>query len=622
MRTVRFCTLLPSLLIILASAWSQPATVDDAARRRQAELQSQANQLIQQGQFQKAVQVLEGLSGNRQDIGPLLQLLDLQVRLKDEEGAGRSLDSLARRLPADGVPRNWADFQVAGAMAGARYRLGQPARAAELWKKLREQARSEELALAVFQSYRQVQLLDEALAWAGEQRRQRGRDDLWAFELAQVHEEAGRPREAFDELARWQCRQAGGAQVSERLLTLAEGALDRADLLRYMLRRLDGRRDTCPALGQAVLGVLVQQNWIREAVELAWRLDEDRSGQLPYELAADLARDGHAAESLALLEELRRQGRPQAAGPDFILLQAGNLARLDRPQEALALYRQVAAQGSNKANQARLKAAELLHRPLQRLPEAVEELETLLSRQTANRPAGTLLVQLLACQGDTARARQVLRTMANWPRAAGEQRAELAWLDIRLSWWAGELTACRTGLGAFLKTSTRQEECNDAIELMDLLGFAATDSLTVAEAARADRLAFAGRWREALELLHGLAEGAKSKLAEWLDWQACLLAEKELAPGELRAEYDRYRRRQPRSLRLDRLAWMEMLAAEREGLPTDSLRAQALALLETWPHSLLQDTVRRRLRQWEPVAAPAHAESEEARPAVEEGPPR
>ncbi|MBI5105849.1 MAG: hypothetical protein HZB46_12875, partial [Solirubrobacterales bacterium] len=61
------------------------------------------------------------------------------------------------------------------------------------------------------------------------------------------------------------------------------------------------------------------------------------------------------------------------------------------------------------------------------------------------------------------------------------------------------------------------------------------------EAARADRLAFAGEWRQALELLHALAEQSKPKLAEWLDWRACLLAEQEMAPDALRAEFARYR---------------------------------------------------------------------------------
>ena len=648
MKGVRFCTITAAMLLLLAaSGWPQagvrvetaPATAaparpqpgrppappeaDNAARQRRNELQTQANRLIQQGQFQQAMRLLEGLATNRQETGPLLQLLDLQVRLKDEEGARRSMDSLALRLPAHEVLKTWSDFQVAGALAGARYRLGQPARAAELWKQMKEQALSEDLALAVFHSYRQVRLLDEALAWAVEQRRKAGREDLWAFELAQLHEEAGRPREAFDELARWQCRQQGGGpQVADRLLTLSESASDRESLLRYMLKRLENRRESCPPLGEAVLGVLVQQGWVDEAAALSWRLDTDQSGVLPYDLAADLSRDGRATESQALLEELARQGRPQAAQPEFVLLQAGNLAALGRPEEALALYRRLAGQRGAKSNLALLRAAELLHKPLGRIPEAIVELEDLMAHQATNLSAGRLLAQLLGCQGDTTRAREVLRAMAGGTRATEEQRTELAWLGIRLDWWAGNLGAGRTGLGAFLKTNTRQDAFNDAIELMDLLAFATTDSLTVVEAARADRLAFAGEWRQALDLLHALAEQSKPKLAEWLDWRACLLAEQEMAPDALRAEFRRYRARQPKSVRLDRLAWMELLASEREGLPRDSLRAQGLALLETWPQSLLQDAVRRRLREWDPAAVPPEAPVAAPVEKVMDGPPR
>ncbi|MDP2360737.1 MAG: hypothetical protein Q8O14_08290 [bacterium] len=610
MKGVRYCTIL-SLGLLLAMApvvglQAQPAGVSGQAdglepdARRQNELQDRANRLIQQGQFQQALLILESLSGRRSDAGPLLQMLDLQVRLNDEEGARRSMEELAARLPTGGRLVSYPDFQIAGALAGAHYRLGRPARAADLWKQMKEQASSEPLALAVFHSYRQVRLIDEAHAWATEQRRRASSVDLWALELAQMHEESGHPREAFDELALWGCRQQAAGRVLEpRLLALAEGATDRRVLIEHMLKRVEGGKETCPALGEAVLGILVQHRWVGKAVPLAWRLDTDGTGAAPFRLAGDLVRDGSHKAALALLEDLARRGRHPATQPEFLLLKAECLAALDKPEEALALFRQAAGTGGAKGLPAAMRAADLLHRPLGHLPEAARELEGVLARQPSHREAGRRLVLLLGCQGEHERARDALRRLRAQQGPGAEGASELDWLGLSLDWWAGRLSACREGLGAFLKTSTRQVVFNDAIELMDLMAFATTDSAKVVEAARADRLAYAGRWREALDLLHATAESSTGRLAEWLDWRACLLATREMPPTEARAEYARYRLRQPESVRLDRLAWMELEAMEGEGQPVDSLRAQALDLLRTWPQSLLQDAVRRRLRGWE-----------------------
>lgn len=547
-------------------------------------------------------------------------MLDLQVRLKDESGARRSMDSLAVRLPAGGPLRNEFDFQISGALAGAWYRLGQPAKAAEAWKKLREQARTEETALAVFQSYRQVQLLDECLDWAREQRRTRGLPQLWALEVAQLHEDAGRWNEAFDELAAWQCaRRSPGRLVDMRLLRLAESCRERGPLLEYMVKRVRGRGG-CAAVGQAVLGVLTQQGRPEQAIKLAWELDSADTGRIPFELAQDLGKDGRRQESQTLLEELARRGRPQPAQPEGLLLQADNLAALGRGEEAMVLYRRLAERSDSKGLSARLKAAQLLHRPLGRPEEAIQELELLLQLQPGHPEGGRLLLLLLGSQGHAERAAEVLETLQNRARVNEEERADLAFLALRLEWWTGQLTPCGRSLGAFLQTSTRQETFNDAIDLADLLAFTTRDSLCVAEAARADRLAFAGSWREALELLHSLAEGRPDKLTEWLDWRACQLAQAELDATGLRRELERFQLRHPASVRLDRLAWMDLLAAEREGRPRDELRRQALSLLETWPGSLLQDAVRRRLREWEPADAAPPAAPDPAEPLRDERP--
>lgn len=564
-----------------------------------ADAQLRANQLIQQGQFQDAIRVLEGLSFRPGDPAPLLQMLDLQVRLRDETGARRSLDSLETRLPADGQLRNPSDFRVCGAMAGAWYRLGQPARADEWWKRARGQVRDEESALAVFHAYRQVRLVDESLDWARQQRKRWGKPTLWALEVAALQEEGGRWKDAVDELAAWQCAQAGSSNLIEtRLLKLAEAARDAQALSEHMLRRVR-ENAACPGLGQAVLGVLTQQGEVESAMGLAWQLDPRGEAGIPFELARDLARDGRSLEALALLDELATRGVSQAGQPEGRLLRAETLVALGRAEEALALYRQVAEGGDVRAREARLQAARLLHRPLGRPAEAIVELDLLLRRQPGHPEGGRLLALLLAHQGEDERAQAQLRLLQERARVNEQERADLGFLALRVDWWAGRLTPCARGLGEYLKTSTRQDTFNDAIELADLLAFTTSDSLAVVEAARADRLAFGGAWREAVELLHTLAEPRSGKLAEWLDWRACQLVAAEADAPALRRELARFRERQPASLRLDRLAWMDLLASEKEGVPKEELRRQALALLEKWPASLLQDSVRRRLREWE-----------------------
>jgi tetratricopeptide (TPR) repeat protein len=581
-----------------------------------ADAQVRANQLIQQGQFQDAIRVLEGLSFRPGDPTPLLQMLDLQVRLRDETGARRSLDSLEARLPADGRLRSPADFRVCGAMAGAWYRLGQPARADEWWKRVRNQVRDEETALTVFHAYRQVRLVDESLDWARQQRKRWSQPTLWALEVASLHEEGGQWKAAVDELSAWQCAQDGSSNLVEtRLLKLVESTRDKRDLTDHMLRRVRENAG-CPGLGQAVLGVLAQQGEVESATRLAWQLDPRGEAGIPFELARDLARDGRTPAALALLDEMAARGVPQAVQLEGRLLRAESLVALGRADEALALYRQLAEGGEARAREARLHAARLLHRPLGRPAEAIGELEQLLRRQPGHAEGGRLLTLLLAHQGEDERAQAQLRQLQERARVNEQERADLGFLSLRLDWWAGRLTPCAQGLGEYLKTSTRQDTFNDAIELADLLAFTTSDSLAVAEAARADRLAFGGAWREAVALLHGLAESRTGKLAEWLEWRACQLVAAEADGPALRGELARFRERQPASLRLDRLAWMDLLATEKEGAPREELRRQALALLETWPTSLLQDAVRRRLREWEggeaaPVEGPVDTPQDE-----------
>jgi hypothetical protein len=56
---------------------------------------------------------------------------------------------------------------------------------------------------------------------------------------------------------------------------------------------------------------------------------------------------------------------------------------------------------------------------------------------------------------------------------------------------------------------------------------------------------------------------------------------------------------------MDRLEWMDLDAMAALGLSRKELRTQALSILERWPATMLQDALRRRLREWDEKEEPA-----------------
>lgn len=88
-------------------------------------------------------------------------------------------------------------------------------------------------------------------------------------------------------------------------------------------------------------------------------------------------------------------------------------------------------------------------------------------------------------------------------------------------------------------------------------------------------------------------------IREWLDWQVCVLAAAVLPADRALAEQDRYRERHTESIRLDRLQWMRYEVLERSQAPAGERLALLEEFLERWPDSILQDQVRREIRQLE-----------------------
>jgi len=587
-------------LLAQAAPAAEPAAGErDAARQREL-----VNQRILQGDIQGAVRLLLGMDATRTDPNALLQLLDLQVRLQERDGALETIGRLLDQLPPAGPLADYRAMQIAGAVATARVRLQDREGAEALWRRMRTPPPPPHLGLVLLQSYRQAGEIDECYAWAREQRRDSGDPTLWALELADLHQQLGECREAVAELAAWQEARGGGSLVQRRLLGLVE-ACDDPDFEDWLAgdarRRL---RAGHPETGEAVLDALVQRGRTDLAAPLAWVLDEAGAadGRAPYALARTLIQDARFGDALPLLDELQDRGRPVAAEPEFRLLTARALSGLGRGEEALAEYRRLERAGGVEAGAARLEAARLLLRPLGRPREALAELEPLLAAAPAHGEALPLAVLLAGALDESGAARARLAA-ARRGRPDGALAPQLDFLAVRLDWWDGRPSLAAAGLGGFLERQVGSENFNDAAELLDLLAFAARDSAAVTAAAAADRDAFLGRPRDALATLHAAtAEGGPA--AEILDWRACRLAAGDLPPAEARAELARYRGRHPDSIRLDRLAWMEFGLMERAGLPADSLRAAGLALLTAWPESLLQDAVRRRLRQLDEDAAP------------------
>jgi predicted Zn-dependent protease len=266
---------------------------------------------------------------------------------------------------------------------------------------------------------------------------------------------------------------------------------------------------------------------------------------------------------------------------------------------ALAEYDTLARDPGPLAVDAQLGAALLLHHQGGRIAEASQRLERLLSRHPGELRAVLYQTRLLAAQERFDEAESLRKRGLELARSRPELLAELEFLGIQQAWWQGDLSRARAGLQEFLSQESQNPIFNDAIDLMDLLAFAGSDSLRVVQAALADRQAWSTRLPEAMATLKTAAEGGSSGIREWLDWQVCVLASAVMPAPQALAEQDAYRDRHPDSIRLDRLHWMRFQVLERAQAPVGERLAVLEQILEQWPDSILQDQVRREIRQLE-----------------------
>lgn len=592
MNSVRFFAIVSVLLTLSPGlAWTQPSE-----QRRVSDMRREAGILIQQGEFQQAIELLKRSAPGKGDTNTLMQLLDLQVRLRDEAGAAATITQIEALLPADGSLVEFTEFQLAGALAGALYRMDRGAEADRVWLRMREQAATPQLALAVFLSYRQIRLFHEALEWAAERRRAAGDPALWALELSNMHKDAGQWKQAFDELLLWaESNNNSPGFLSRRMLSLAEDCTEQAGLMDYMYHqaRRNGSREN--GVSAAVLDVLIQTRHWDEATTLAWEVDQG-SGDAPVSLAGSLLEANLPSRALEQLSRLEKEESPAFRRADVLLLHGTCLEMLERPETALKTYGRVRAMSSHLAAEATLRSAELLHMKLNRPAEAHQLFERLLTEQPDRFAAARSWLRLLASEQNHERGRRLLTEQEKLQSRKQDVMVEIQFLQLRLDLWQGRFTSLGEQLGEFLKRNLRHDTFNDAIELMDLFAFRTRDSLGVMTAADADRMEFAGNTIGAIGVLDSAVEQTEGPLREWFAWKACRLSEGVETPAERRLRYARFRAEWPASLHAERLDWMELDAMAEQELPADSLRAAGIAFLERWPEGMLQDAVRRRVR--------------------------
>jgi tetratricopeptide (TPR) repeat protein len=604
---------LPILLICLqlpVALTAQPV-VGAPARDK---LRQQAMQLQAAGEYRTALELMRQVVAQDPQPGNLMTMLDLQVQLRLDEEARQTMERLERSVP--GWPDDFSGFQslnTVGHLAAARYRMGETDLAETLWKRMENRAADEMEAGIVFHSFQEQRLFDQALEYAERQRDRRGKPALWAMELAQLHESQQRFPAAFDEY----CLLLDGdpnrdASIGNRLLRLAEKAgpggdtglqdapASGGDLVDRMVERAlkEAGRER-PRLARLVFEVCIQQKAYAQARSLAQRLDPSGSEGLLAVLAHAAVSDGSFAMGLEIQDEIRTRHRNRPLEPDQRLDRGRALEGLGRFEPALQEYDTLALDPGPLAVEAQLSAARLLHETRGDVAGASQRLERLLAKRPRELRAVIYQVRLLGALGEFDAAETLRVRGLELARSQPELMAELEFLGIQHAWWRGQLSQARERLKSFLEQESQHPIFNDAIDLIDLLAYSGSDSLIVVQAAVADRQAWSAQVPQAIATLKEAATKGSEGAREWLDWQVCVLAAVALPVEVALEEQEHYRTRHTDSIRLDRLHWMRYQVLVRAHAPASERQAVLEELLERWPDSILQDPVRREIRQLE-----------------------
>ena len=585
------------LLALCAGTALAQTIVAGPARDR---LRQQAMQLQSMGEYQSALDLMRQVVAQDPQPSNLQILLDLQVQLRLDDEANRSIALLEATIP--GWPADFTGFQslnTASRIAGALNRMGESDRADAIWKTMERNARDEMEASIVFRGFQDQRLFERAGDYVERQRKARSKPGLWAMEMAQAFEQQEHWAQAFDEYSLVTEYDSNARNtVGHRLLRLAEKAGPDSDLVDLMVTRaLKEQARGREELARQVFEVCIQQKAYQQAHQLAGKLDPKGDEGLLQTLAHAAVGDGSFAMGLSLLDEIQTRQGTARTDPGLRMDRGLALEGLERPLEALAEYDTLALEPGPQALEAQLLAARLLHQRLDRAEEAIARLDRVLSTRPRELRAILYQIRLLGSTGRFTDAESLRVRGLEAARNQPDILVELEFLQIQLAWWSGRLSQAREGLTVFLQKESQHPIFNDAIDLMDLLAFAGSDSLLVRSAALADRQAWLTHVAQAVETLKTPEPRGSSGVREWLDWQACTLASRFLPVEAARAEQARYRLAHGESIRLDRLTWMEYEVLCRAGAPVAERQRILESLLEDWPESILQDQVRREIRQ-------------------------
>jgi thioredoxin-like negative regulator of GroEL len=585
------------LLLFLCFLSSEAA---NTTNKQTLKLKNQAAQLTSKGDYSGAMRLLNSIPENAKEPSILERLLELQIRLKLNSEAEQTIEMLQNKI--NGWPdrlNKTKDFRTAGKIAGAWYRLNEQNKADSVWKSMRVNAKQVATAHAVFSSYRQVRLNNEAINWVNLQRNAFSDPGLWALDISTVYEEMGQYENAFSELVSYvrNSKSKSHGFVTQRVLKLLDHPDDKEELLSFMdsTARVELKSAKTP-IAKIVLDAMVQYKKFPEATNISWALDADSTGMIPFNLARTFADDKNWKFALIILDQIEQKNRPIFAGAEFGMLKGVCLGETGKYAEALDILDQVSKMKSHLMKQSLQAKASIYHYGLGQIDAASVEISKVLKISPDDNAAKAYQILLLAARDEFSAAEKLLGGI---PKSTMKSQVELQFYQIKIAWWQGDINKCRALLPLFLRNQSAHPIFNDAIDLMDLFSFAATDSVAVAAAGKADLLAWRGQKKQSISMLSAAAIDAKDSAAEWLNWLACVLAIDHLPYAETLALFDTYKERHKNSIRLDRLEFMEINLSEKRDTNPVIIHELCLDFLNKWPESILQDQVRRKIRELE-----------------------
>jgi hypothetical protein len=560
-----------------------------------------ASRLAQQGDFKGAEQMLLAIRPEHSSPELLRQIISLQLRVAHLDKLPETLERIREELLGHwDQPRESLDFQLLAFCAQAYEALDEHAQAQMIWARVQGAAKSPTQAHFLFQAYRQVKKMDEACELAQASRLAFNQPGLWALELSSIYEKQSQIQKSMSELFIFQ-QEKGGSLATQRALRLLEKNPQGQDFYHEIYQRAVQslaqerkrfRSGKPPELQTAQMCLSIFRQFRKDdlAIQLAWLMDFDESGAMPFKLAETFIQDDREQSALPLLQSLSDQRKPLVHYAGFQIAYARALAGTQRLSESVLAYQACAELKSEFALVAHIEAADLLDYKLRDHSAALVELEKARVLSPRHRTVGLHSLDLLLALQRFEEAKALDQSLMQIIRAGDKLSLDLAVLRVRMYWFQGDLTKAALELKTLLGMQMEHAVYNDCLEWMDLFSFAQSDSTGLVLVARADALQRLGKTREAMRLLE---DADTQGMGEWLQWRACHYAHEGAAPQVALDSFDRFRQAYLDSYRLDLLDYM---ACQQRAKLHPAYELPCLeSFLRDWPESLLIEQVRSRL---------------------------